>query len=123
MNNVFSIPDYFKDSEFERVGCKRSDCNPISLDRLNRCRHIAGIPFILTSAFRSPSHEVLKGRSCDGAHTTGQAFDISCNNNTSRYKIIQAALQVGFFRIGIGKNFIHLDDCDRKPHPRIWHYY
>lgn len=123
MNNVFDVPNYFSAGEFEKLGCSIRNIDAISLSRLNRCRHIAGIPFVLTSAYRSPSHEVLKGRPANGPHTTGQAFDIACTSNAARFKIVDAALKVGFTRIGIGPNFIHLDDCTDKPSPRIWSYY
>lgn len=122
-NELFDCPDYFSDEEFAAVGCSRADVDAISLARLNRCRRLCGFPFILTSAYRSPHHEVCKGRPANGPHTTGQAFDIACDSNLKRFKIVEAAITVGFKRIGIGKNFIHLDDCTDKPNPRIWTYY
>lgn len=117
------IPKYFTEHEFQKVHCCVDDLDPESLKKLDACRRKAGIPFILTSAYRSRQSEIEKGRSGNSAHTRGRAFDISCTSDRNRALIISAALAVGFTRIGIAKNFIHLDDdiyC--LPSPRIWVY-
>lgn len=91
--------------------------------RLERCREIANIPFVLTSAYRSPSYEVARGRSGQGAHTKGRAVDIMCTTSESRFVIVQAAILACFPRIGVGSNFVHLDDCSEcLPSPRVWLY-
>lgn len=74
MDNVLDVPNYFSDDEFARVGCSRSDIDAISLARLNRLRHLCGFPLVLTSAYRTPYHEVCRNRPADGPHTTGCAF-------------------------------------------------
>lgn len=116
---------FFKDDEFERVGCTRSQINDSSLERLDRAREIAGIPFVITSAYRSPESEVEKGRSGHSAHTVGCAFDIKCLTNEARWHIVFGALAAGFKRIGIGSTFVHMDDLNDltgHPAPRIWLY-
>lgn len=116
------MKDYFSDSEFARIGCTRSDINPDSLLRLNAAREHAGIPFILTSAFRTPAQNASVRGALNSAHLRGRAFDIRCCSASDRYKILLAALAVGFCRIGIGRNFVHVDDDVSLPHPRIWIY-
>lgn len=113
---------FFKDSEFISVGCSRSDIVDSSLQRLDRAREIAGVPFVLTSAYRSSESEIKKGRSGSGAHTLGRAFDVRCLNNEQRWRIVFGALAAGFQRIGIGSTFVHLDDAPSLPSPRIWLY-
>ena len=113
---------YFSNDEFKRVACTRSQINDDSLRRLDRAREIAGIPFILNSAYRSPETDRASGRSGKGAHTLGKAFDVSCVDSRSRYLIVLGALSAGFTRIGIGKTFIHMDDAFELPTPRIWLY-
>lgn len=113
---------FFKDDEFQRVACSRSAVNDDSLRRLDRAREIAGVPFVLTSAFRSSESELAKGRSGSGAHTLGRAFDIRCTDSLNRYKIVYGAIAAGFTRIGIGKTFVHMDDAVTLPNPRIWLY-
>ena len=116
-------PRYFSPYEFERIGCHMEDVNEESLRRLDRARAAAGIPFVLTSAYRTVAHELEMGRSGYSAHTRGRAFDISCQSDLFRHKIVQAAMQVGFCRIGIAKNFVHIDDdVEHLPWPRIWLY-
>lgn len=115
---------YFSDAEFRSCcpPCSEEDICKDSLARLERAREIAGIPFILNSAYRSRPYELSKGRSGKSAHTLGRAFDLRCIDNSSRYRIVSALLAAGFSRIGIGKRFIHADDAISLPSHRIWLY-
>lgn len=117
-------PVYFNEQEFEACtpSCKIEQCNPGSLARLDLCRSVAKTPFILSSAYRSREYEVSKGRSGKGAHVDGRAFDIRCRDSVCRFRIVAAALEVGFTRIGIGKTFIHLDDSPNLAQKVIWLY-
>ena len=119
----FDDAPHFSELEFAKLGCHKSECNSVSLRRLERLRSQVGEPLILTSAYRTAYHDRLRGRSGTGPHTIGCAFDIACTSDALRFKIISAALAVGFHRIGIGKNFIHVDDSNVHPAPRIWTYY
>lgn len=118
------MKDYFPESDFKKCTppCKKSDMHPETLCKLNNARHIAGIPFVPTSAYRSPAHDKSKGRSGTGAHTLGRAVDIRCNNPAARYKIITAALAAGFNRIGVAGSFIHVDDSPNHAPAVIWTY-
>lgn len=115
------IPDYFADVEFERCtpACKKVQMSSRLLYRLNSARHMAGVPFILNSAYRSVDWEHSKGRSGKGYHTKGRAVDIRCVDSDARWKIINAATACGLNGIGIAKTYIHLDDRDI---PSIWLY-
>lgn len=116
------ISKYFKDDEFTRISCTRAQVSDDSLRRLDRAREIAGIPFYITSAYRSPEKDLAAGRSGKGAHTLGKAFDIGCTDSRSRWLIVFGAISAGFTRIGIGRSFIHMDDAFDLPSPRIWLY-
>lgn len=89
--------------------------------RLDEARALAGIPFVLNSAFRSYEYELDHGRSGSGYHTKGRAVDISCKDASSRYIIVKALIDAGFHGIGISNTFIHVDD---RPFSlaRIWTY-
>lgn len=115
---------YFQESEFQKCApsCSSSDCREESLKRLDEARCLAGVPFRLTSAYRSPSWEKNKHRSGSGAHTKGCAFDIACSDSVSRYRIVDGAMRAGFTRIGISSSFIHLDDYEKFVKPVIWLY-
>ena len=116
---------YFKDSEFRACvpSCSIDDMEQSTLDRLDIARELAGIPFVLNSAYRSVEWEISKGRSGEGAHTEGRAVDIRCNSNANRLKIVSALIQAGFNRIGIGKTYIHADDSPNRTQNVMWHYY
>lgn len=116
---------YFSESEFRKCSpaCSLQDMNQRFMWKIDKAREIAGIPFVLNSAFRTKAHELAHGRTGTGAHTSGCAVDIRCNSDENRYKIITALLEVGFNRIGIGKTYIHVDDDPTKKPNVIWHYY
>lgn len=116
-------PKFFTEDEFQKVHCSIADIDPDALACLDYARKIAGIPFVITSAYRSKEHELSKGRTGNSAHTRGRAFDIACTSDRDRALIVSAALKAGFTRIGIAKTFIHMDkDYDVLPSPRIWLY-
>ena len=113
---------YFTYSEFD---CKSE---PGSGDRmklyfvypLDRAREIAGVPFIINSGYRTHEHNKRIGGSPTSSHLTGYAADIKCNEKT-RQTIFDALKKAGFNRIGIARNFIHVDR-DPKKAPAIWFY-
>ena len=116
---------YFAPAEFERCTppCSIEQMSPAFLELLDRIREVAGIPLVLTCAYRSREWDLAKGRSGNSAHTRGLAVDIRCNASATRWRIINAARACGIVRIGIGSNFIHLDADPSLPPFVIWHYY
>lgn len=114
---------YFKEAEFARLGCSLQDMKQDFMDMLDECRELAGIPFVMTSAYRAPEHNEEVGGVPGSAHPKGRAADIKALNGTTRWKIVYAAILVGFRRIGIGRNFVHLDNDDSLPHPVMFDYY
>ena len=102
---------YFKDEEFKQAmpACSLSQMDEVFMKRLDDAREYAGIPFIINSAFRSVDYEKSKGRSGTSQHTKGLAVDIRCVSNAQRFRILASLIMVGFRRIGIGTNFIHVD--------------
>lgn len=116
---------YFCEGEFLRCEppCDIEQMDADFLKTLDRIRECAGIPLVLNCAYRSRQHDVKKGRSGNSAHTRGLAVDIRCTTSSNRMKIVRAALACGIRRIGIGKNFIHLDADPSLPQDVIWDYY
>lgn len=121
---MITTSKYFKDSEFARCSpsCSINDMQQSTLDKLDKARELAGIPFVLTSAHRSSAHDKAKGRSGTGSHTLGHAVDIKCNTSSNRFLIVDALLKAGFKRIGIANNFIHADDSIQHAQAVIWTY-
>lgn len=114
---------YFHEIEFEQLGCSLQDMSQELMDMLDKCRALAGIPFVLTSAYRNPDKNRKVGGVANSAHTKGLAVDISCANGSIRWLIVINALNVGFRRIGIGKTFVHLDIDKSLPQNVIFDYY
>ncbi len=92
------------------------------LKKLSKARELAAIGFKITSGYRSDDHNAKVGGVPSSSHTIGRAVDIYAPTSTQKYIIINALLQVGFNRIGIAKNFIHVDDDPSKSEDVIWTY-
>lgn len=117
---------YFREVEFK---CKCGKCflgfnqmNTFFLAKLYKSREVAGIPFILTSAVRCKSHNQRIGGTMNSAHLTGQAVDIQATHPMTRMRIVSALIEAGFNRIGIAKDFIHVDDDESKTKDTLWLY-
>jgi uncharacterized protein YcbK (DUF882 family) len=93
------------------------------LIKLDKARDIADIPFAITSGYRTSKHNYEVGGVARSAHTKGCAADIRCQTSRERYLMITALLEAGFTRIGIGEDFLHVDDDDSKAQEVIWDYY
>ena len=89
---------------------------------LSKARELAAIGFKITSGYRSPAHNEKVGGVPSSSHTVGRAVDIYAPTSTQKYLIINSLLQAGFNRIGVAKNFIHVDDDPSKSEDVIWTY-
>lgn len=120
---------HFELSEFDspdEIG-SGSNMDATFLQMLDDARGIAGIPFRITSGFRTPSHNAYVGgvqpslKSKGSSHLFGYAADIACNNSADREVILNSLIRAGFRRIGIANTFIHCDN-DPDKNPAIWLY-
>jgi len=98
---------------------------------LDQLRELAGVPMTITSSYRTPARNREVGGAADSAHV-----DVPCaavdigerprdddpNWNFSRFRIVEAALQLGCRRVGMyADGSLHIDRSeDRRPHPRMW---
>lgn len=111
--------EHFTRSEFKCKCCGECKMDPVFLQQLDHARDIAGIPFVIHSGYRCPSHNTAEGSTSDN-HPLGVAADILCDSGPLRLKIVRALLTAGFQRLGIGKTFIHADLNDGPT--SIWLY-
>lgn len=118
------IPKYFKESEFEKLtpSCTIFQMDEHLLVLLDQLRESVGLPFVITSAYRSPDWDLAKGRTGKGPHTKGMAVDIASPSSYFMRLVLQHALKMPFAGIGIGKSFIHLDVMYRPLSPLVWGY-
>jgi len=129
--NVQMSLKYFRYEEFDspdlpNSGAANMDNNFLSM--LDNARGIAGIPFKISSGFRTDNYnQSLSARgysaSPNSSHLKGEAADIVCKSSKDRWTIITALQEAGFRRLGISSSFIHVDSSDLwKPSPVIWTY-
>lgn len=121
---------YFNYEEFDSPdedgsGLPTTDGGKMSisfLHKLDEARAIAGVPFKITSGYRSEKHNATVGGRVGSSHLKGVAVDIHCKTSADRTKIINALVKVGLGRrLGIAKTFLHTDDDKDKP-AAIWLY-
>lgn len=122
---------YFSYREFDSpdLAGTGEKMDPVFLMKLEQARIIAGIPFVITSGFRTQKHHEaiykrLGKEPTRSAHLTGHAADIVAKTSGERWTIIQALIKAGFNRIGINKksNFIHVDNSPNHSPNLIWIY-
>lgn len=110
----------------ERFACKCCGQNETSED-LIRIVNAIGEDMLtakldITSGFRCAKHNQEVGGSPTSSHLLGLAADIGCADSTFRFRLVGAAIRAGVLRIGIGKNFVHVDIDRSKPRRLIWLY-
>lgn len=118
---------HFKLAEFD---CKcGTDCGKTGADMdtkflawIVEARDLAGVPFVITSGIRCKFWNAHEGGSSTSSHLKGLAADIKCGESPGRYEMLNALLELGFSRIGVRKDFIHVDLDGDKPNDLIWLY-
>ena len=92
------------------------------LHKLDEARAISGVPYKITSGYRTSKHNAKVGGRVGSSHLKGVAVDIKCNNSSDRARILKGLFTVGLGRrVGIASNFIHVDADYDKP-SAIWLY-
>jgi uncharacterized protein YcbK (DUF882 family) len=112
---------YFNESEFNEF----DKMDPKLLEMLDNLREAYGYPIKLTSTYRSPDHPIEAKKSKPGEHAYGAAVDIACVGGEATFKLVKAAIEVGFTRIGISRknNFVHVGiGYAGAPETTIWTY-
>lgn len=112
---------YFNKSEFSNF--EMMDEKLLSM--LDKVREIYGHPIKITSSYRSPEHPIEAAKKQPGEHSYGAAVDIVSDSGGKTFRLVKAAIEVGFTRIGISrkKGFIHLGiGYPGAPEKTIWTY-
>jgi uncharacterized protein YcbK (DUF882 family) len=124
---------YFDLEEFASPDLKGSgsNMNHNFMVKLDEARHLANIPFKITSGYRTEAYQddltrrgyktAKKGTS---PHLKGLAADISVKDSRQRFIVINSLLLAGFTRLGISDTFIHVDLSTYEGHKEnvIWTY-
>ena len=89
---------------------------------IDRARALYGKPIVVTSGFRTESHNKKVGGVKSSSHLKGLAIDVACKRSKDRFKMLTALLEAGFNRIGVASTFIHVDVDKNKSQNVIWTY-
>ena len=106
-------------------GCGGYKFDEDFLAKLNGIRNLAGVPMILSSAYRCEAHDAAIGGK--GVHTQGLAVDVVCTGFVAR-RILDAAVKYEVKGIGVRQTgpyeqrILHLDDTTGPTRPWIWSY-
>ena len=113
------LSDHFTKEEFDcQCGCGNGDI--IISDNLVfalECVRIHyGKPMRINSGIRCLTHNRKIGSRDTSSHIKGLAADISCNNMGTRLELMKHIIRDGeFTRVGLHKDFIHVDVDYDKP--------
>ena len=122
LNSKFHF--YFEYKEFDSPDVKGSyeKMDVEFLNKLADAREIAKIAFKITSGYRTPAHNEKINGVRQSSHCLGYAADIYAPTSRQKLIIVDSLLKAGFHRIGVSKNFIHVDSDPTKPEMVMWTY-
>jgi len=109
---VIKSSKHFSEEELRcHCGCGSCDMDEDFMHTLELIRRDMGIPLHPTSGFRCKQHNTAVGGVSGSKHLDGQAIDLAAVTKEHKTAIVNAALHMpGITRIGLGEDFIHLDN-------------
>ena len=128
------ITKNFSKREFEcNCGCENNNISETLVNLLQNVRDLTGRSIHITSGIRCKDYNDKIGGVKNSAHVpadlgtgegeVGHAVDVFISNSSNRFELLEAVFPVGFIRLGIGHNFLHLDIDKRKPQNVGFDYY
>ena len=104
-----------------KCGCGRADIKAELARKVQEVRDILGRSIRINSGFRCSRHNGNIGASETSSHIDGWAADLQTKGSAARYEMLAAVLPI-FDRVGIAKNFIHVDVDANKTAGVVWIY-
>jgi len=101
--------DFYED-EFYSPDTQTAKMSAEFIYKLQKLRTVVGVAFRISSGFRSPEYNALKGGASDSQHLYGMAADIDHTqwDGATKFKFVSAASALGFC-IGIYPKHFHVD--------------
>lgn len=115
----------FNSREFDSPDAPNSGINisRLFVHKLQRMRDIYGKPIVIISGVRTKKRNKKVGGVPNSTHMLFTGADIKVKKSRDMFLLLNAALQVGFVRIGVNNGSMHLDNSYDKPQDVIWTYY
>jgi uncharacterized protein YcbK (DUF882 family) len=111
---------HFDEEEFSCPCCGDNRISRNLVDRLDFAREISGLPMRVSSGYRCRRHnKKVKGKP-RSSHLDGSGCDIICPSGAIKATFLASFFESGIRRIGIYKNFIHVDVSEKLPSPMVW---
>ena len=111
---------HFKEEEFCCPCCGENRISNELVNRLDFARNISGLPMRVSSGYRCKRHNKKIGGKPRSSHVDGLASDIICTSGALRATFLASFFESGIRRVGIYKNFIHVDVSEKLPSPMVW---
>ena len=121
------LAEHFSRREFKcNCGCVYDNISLALIEQLSILRERFAQRMTINSGCRCEAHNKAVGGKPTSAHLTGEAVDISIGNSRDKY-ILMGCIYMPhtlFSRVGIGRDFVHVDICDGKNVPQnvLWGY-
>jgi hypothetical protein len=132
------LSEHFSRAEFAcRCGCGADAVSPNLVEALERTRAALNARqagsvehgLRIRSGCRCPAHNQAEGGKEDSAHLTDlarkeycEAADLEAATSRGRYQLVRAGIEADIKRIGIGKDFVHVDVDPVKDQEVLWLY-
>lgn len=113
------MTEHFSDKSLSCPCCGESKMSPDFMEALEAFRVEYGEPIILNSAYRCPDHNLAVGGVAGSYHVLGRAADLSAPTVKQRMKFMELAKRHGLLGVGLGHNFVHLDNRTKST---FWTY-
>jgi uncharacterized protein YcbK (DUF882 family) len=109
----------FTSEEFAcNCGCGFDSIHQAIVDNLQKMRYELKVPIRINSGCRCAKHNAEVGGAPNSFHVLGRAADISAPG-ISLTSLYEAAKMSGFNGVGLGSNFLHVDN---RTDSLTWHY-
>jgi len=117
------ITEHFRRGEFAcRCGCGADGVDRRLVESLETVREVLGRPMRIVSGVRCAAHNAAVGGKPGSAHLAGLAADVAAADGRERFLLVDLAVAAGFRRIGVARDFVHLDLSRELPEPSLWLY-
>lgn len=88
--------------------------------KLQKMRNLYSKPIRITSGYRCAKHNRNVRGNPSSQHLVGNASDLFALSASEKFWLVKYAIEVGFAGIGVGRDFVHVDNRDGAP--VIWTY-